>query len=433
MRGYLDVPATLDGTISVLTGPRLLAGVTDPSGLSAHRARWGAAATMGARELVDLTGGSQVKGRGGAGFPFSRKLSTVIAANKRRAVVVNASEGEPGSAKDSALMLTQPHLVLDGAVTVARALGTDAVHVVLPGERPEVRPAVERAIAERRADVEFLLAETDGGFVGGQARAVLELLSGRENLPVTAWVPEAVSGLRGRPTLLSNAETFAQVAVLCALGSREYARYGTRDEPGTTLLTVGGDGVTGVVIEVPYGMPLGEVLSRCGYDLASPVVVGGYHGSWLAAEEVARRTVSRPDLAAAGANLGAGVVLPVHREACPVSLTSQVVAYLAGQSARRCGPCFNGLPALAEACAALARARAGEAVLDRIHQLVGELPGRGACAHPDGTVRLVRSLLRAFPSEVAAHLVGPCAHVPPSAPAPRAHTELVPLEGSVIW
>lgn len=431
MNGYLDVPATLDGTISVLTGPRLLAGVTDPAGLSAHRARWGAAATVGAQELVDLTGSALVKGRGGAGFPFSRKLSTAIAANRRRTVVVNASEGEPGSAKDSALMLTQPHLVLDGAAVVARALGAEEVHVVVPGERPEVRPAVERAVAESDTGIDFLVAETHGGFVGGQARAVIELLSGRDNLPVTAWVPEAVSGLRGRPTLLSNAETYAQVAALCALGGHEYSRHGTRQEPGTTLLTVGGDGVTGVVIEVPYGTPLREVLSRCGYDLSSPVVVGGYHGAWLPAEEVGRRTVSRTDLAAAGAGLGAGVLLPVHRDACPVTLTSQVVTYLAGQSARRCGPCFNGLPALADACAALAVGRAGEPVLDRIQQLVGQLPGRGACTHPDGTVRLVRSLLRAFPAEVAAHLVGPCAHVP-APPAPRAATELVALEGSVI-
>jgi NADH:ubiquinone oxidoreductase subunit F (NADH-binding) len=363
---------------------------------------------MAAEDLVQLTRAAAVRGRGGAGFPFSRKLSAAREAGKRRVVVVNAAEGEPGSAKDSALLLTVPHLVLDGAAIVARALHVATVHVVVPGERPAVLPAVEQAIAESDTGIEFTVQETSGGFVGGQARAVLELLAGRENLPVTAWAPEAVDGLRGRPTLLSNAETYAQLAVLCALGPVEYGRFGTADEPGTTLVTVGGDGVGGMVLEVPFGARLSDVLTHCGHDVGAPVVLGGYHGVWLTPREVAVRQLSRADLAASGATLGAGVILPVPRDACPVLLTSQVVTYLAGQSARRCGPCLNGLPALAEACAALAGGYAGETTFGRIELLVGQLPGRGACAHPDGTVRLVRSLLRAFPDEVAAHLAGPC-------------------------
>ncbi len=408
MSGYVSVPAGFGGDIAVLSGTRLLAGVIDEPGLPAHRARWGRPAPVGADELVAMTRSADVRGRGGAGFPFSRKLSAAIQAGRKRVVVVNAAEGEPGSAKDSALLLTVPHLVLDGASIVAHALDVDAVHVVVPGERAAVRPALERAIAESDTGIAFTVHSTSGGFVGGQARAVLELLAGRENLPVTAWAPEAVDGLRGRPTLLSNAETYAQVAALGALGPAEYGRYGTSDEPGTTLLTVGGDGVGGMVLEVPFGVRLTDVLTHCGHDVGAPVVLGGYHGVWLTPDDVAFRHISRADLAASGATLGAGVVLPVDRSACPVHLTSQVVSYLAGQSARRCGPCLKGLPALAETCAELAGGYASEATFSRLELLVGQLPGRGACAHPDGTVRLVRSLLRAFPDEVAAHLAGPC-------------------------
>ncbi len=406
--GQVVVPAGYAGEVCVLGGPRLLAGAADGGGLAAHRHRWGSPAPIGADELVGLTSSAQVRGRGGAGFPFSRKLSTALASGKRRSVVVNAAEGEPGSAKDSAVLLTVPHLVLDGATVVARALGADVAHVVVAGERPDLLPAVQEAIRHHDGPVEFTADETSGGFVGGQARAVLELLSGRENLPVTAWAPEAVSGLRGRPTLLSNAETYAQVAALTALGPQQYAQLGTVEEPGTTLLTVGGDGPAGVVLEVPFGVRLAEVLAYCGRDVGAPCVVGGYHGAWLTAEQVTRHRISRSDLAQVHAGIGAGVVLPVAPGACPVQLTARVVAYLAGQSARRCGPCFNGLPALAEACDALSLGGCGEATLDRLEELVGLLPGRGACAHPDGTVRLVRSLLRAFPVEVAAHLTGEC-------------------------
>ena len=164
MTGYLAVPAALAGDISVVVGPRLLAGVADAPGLSAHRRRWGECPTLGAQQLVDLTRDGQVAGRGGAGFPFSRKLATAISANKKRTMVVNAAEGEPGSAKDSTLLLTVPHLVLDGATVVARALDVASVHLIIPGERPAIRPAIEAAIAEHDGGIEFLLVETSAGF-----------------------------------------------------------------------------------------------------------------------------------------------------------------------------------------------------------------------------------------------------------------------------
>jgi NADH:ubiquinone oxidoreductase subunit F (NADH-binding) len=407
--GYAIVPAGYNGDVAVLRGSRLLSGVSDARNLAAHRQRWPESKPLSADDLVALTERVDLRGRGGAAFPFSRKLSTAQSSGRRRAVVLNASEGEPGSAKDSALLLTVPHVALDGAVLVARALGVDTVHVVVPGERPAMRPAIDAAIAERVDDgIGFSVHETSGGFVGGQARAALELIAGRENLPVTAWTPEAVSGLRARPTLLSNAETFAQVAVLASIGPAQYARTGTAEEAGTTLLTVAGDGPGAVVVEVPLGIRLADVLDHCGHDPSSTVLMGGYHGAWLPPDEVAARRLSRGDLAAAGATLGAGVVLPVEPSACPVDLTAAIVAYLAGQSARRCGPCRNGLPALAEACAVLAAGSAGRATVTRIEELCGLVKGRGACAHPDGTVRLVRSLLTGFGDEVAAHSRGGC-------------------------
>jgi NADH:ubiquinone oxidoreductase subunit F (NADH-binding) len=216
-----------------------------------------------------------------------------------------------------------------------------------------------------------------------------------------------VRGIRGRPTLLSNAETFAQVTVAATLGVSEYVRAGLPDEPGTTLLTVAGDGPGGVVLEVPYGVELERVLAYCGYATGGPVLMGGYHGTWLSADQVARRRVSRADLALAGASIGAGVVLPLDPASCPVTITAGIVDYLAGHSARRCGPCRNGLPALAESLGVLSRG-ANRSTSTRIKELAAVVTGRGACAHPDGSVRLVRSLFRVFPDEVSAHENGRC-------------------------
>ena len=193
-----------------------------------------------------------------------------------------------------------------------------------------MRAALDDALAEREhGGLPVEVHTTRSSFLGGQESAVLELLEGRDNLPVTSWAPAAVAGLRGRPTLVSNAETFAQVAAVLALGPAGYAELGTPAEPGTTLLTVAGDGPHGAVIEAPYGVGLGEVLQFCGYDPASAVLLGGYHGTWVPAGTASSLPVSREQLAARASASVPGVVLPLDARTCPVVVTAGVTGYLA--------------------------------------------------------------------------------------------------------
>jgi NADH:ubiquinone oxidoreductase subunit F (NADH-binding) len=369
----------------VQDGPALLAGLAEGPDLTAHRRRYGALPRVDLDDLLGALARLRVRGRGGAGFPFETKLRTA-AAGRRPVLVVNLSEGEPASAKDAALALTRPHLVLDGAVAVARALGAKELHVVVPADRPRAAASFRAALDERPERLRAVVHTADARFVAGQARAVLELMAGRPNLPVTSWQPEAVAGHRGRPTLLSNAETWAQLGRLVLVGEERYVALGTAEEPGTTLVTLSGP--VPRVREVPYGTPWRDVLPA--EWAGRPVLVGGFHGSWVAWEALADGTVSVDAMRAAGTPLGAGVV--VCPDESPAVFTRRVVDYLAGQSAGRCGPCRHGLPALAAAVRAGDDARAAE--------VAGLVTGRGACAHPDGTARLVRSLL-ALRAEVA--------------------------------
>ncbi len=394
--------AGLDPVVS--RGPALLAGIAHGPGLRPHRERLGPAPRPGADALVEMARDVDLRGRGGAGFPFAIKLAA--AARRRAVVVVNASEGEPASHKDAALMTCAPHVVLDGAAAVAHALGTREVHIVVPSELPSARAIVGQALRERAIAGERLKVRLHDGaprFVAGQAQAVLQLLAGRENLPVSAWQPEAVRGHKGRPTLLSNAETFAHLGHLARVGSAGYAAFGTAQEPGTTLLTLRGDGWDPQVCEVAFGTPLTDVLTR--EELAQPLLLGGYHGSWLRPSQLSGLTVSRRAIADAGASIGAGVMLPLTQGWCPLVRTATLVDYLAGQSAGRCGPCKNGLPALAGALRDLVH-RGGP--VGRVEELCGLVAGRGACAHPDGTSRLVASMLARFPDEVDSHSLGTC-------------------------
>ena len=391
-------PVPVPSTLRVEHGPALLSGLDRGPGLAAHREQYGDLPQVRAGDLVEATERLRVRGRGGAAFPFAVKLRAALG-GRRPVVVVNLSEGEPASAKDSALALARPHLVLDGAVATARAVHARELHLVVPAERTRVAAAVREAAGERRDRLRVRVHTAHGGFVGGQARAVVELMAGRANLPVTAWAPEAVAGHRGHPTLLSNAETWAQIGRLVLEGEAAYASLGTVEEPGTTLLTLSGPEPT--VVEVPFGTPFRDVVPQAW--AGRPVLVGGFHGSWVTGGTLAGARVSVDELSGLRTPLGAGALISPAE--CPLTFTGRVVAYLAGQSAGRCGPCLNGLPALAAAVAAVA---GGTGDTARIAQLTGLVERRGACAHPDGTVRLVRSLLAAFPDEAAAHARGHC-------------------------
>ena len=389
--------------VDVERGPAILAAIDAGPSLTAHRSRHG---ELVRPELTSLLADLErigLRGRGGAGFPFGRKLEAAAEASGRPHVVVNLSEGEPASAKDAALALTAPHLVLDGAVVAARVLGSREVHVAVPSADLQVRAAVEAAVRERAADrVPFVIHRADEAFVAGQATAVLELMAGRPNKPVSSWQPAAIRGHRGKPTLLSNGETFAQLALLVLHGVETYLSQGTPEEPGTTLLTVHDD-LGRRVVEAAFGAKWESVLAPDCVD--RPVLLGGYHGTWADAGDLRDLTVSRSGLAVSDLTLGAGVVLVP--DGCPLTFATTITTYLAGESAGRCGPCFNGLPALAQALERVTSGIAGPAETER---LCGLVERRGACAHPDGTSRMVRSVLTRFPDEVGRHARGGCSY-----------------------
>ena len=216
---------------------------------------------------------------------------------------------------------------------------------------------------------------------------------------MTSWQPTAIDGVKGRPTLLSNAETWAHLAL--ALRGAQVR---------TTLLTVTVPDRPPRVREAAYGTRFGTAVPELDNGDGELVLLGGFHGTWLQRDLLAQMPLSVDRLQALGAPLGAGIVhLPPAGE-CPVTRTAAIAEFLAGESAGRCGPCRFGLPSLAAATQRLVTGTADRTEVDRLAALVN---GRGACAHPDGTVRLVRSLLTAADGEVALHARGRCAYDDP--------------------
>ena len=394
MTALLTVP---DSTIWSIGTPRLLAGldVRQRLDLAAHSATHGPRPGTDLAKLLALLDASGLAGRGGAGFPLATKLRALP--DRGREVVVNGSESEPASWKDRTLMRRTPHLVLDGALAVAQAVGTQRVTVAVHDAASVA--SLQRAVAERADATGVRVERTDGQFVSGEARTLLRGLRGGPALP-----PGRRQHATEHGVVLANVETFAQVAVLLRLGAHRYAETGTRREPGTTLLTVGGAVARPGVVEIPLGTPLGIVLDAVGASRPVAVVTGGYHGSWIAPLGDIR--LCRDGLASAGATLGAGVVVVLDADTCALGELSRVATWLAGQSARQCGPCRFGLPALAQDLRALV-AGSSAAVGDAFAHLRA-VDGRGACSHPDGTVRFVSSGLHVLRGEVERHLSGQC-------------------------
>jgi NADH:ubiquinone oxidoreductase subunit F (NADH-binding) len=392
MTALLTAPTTGTWTIGA---PRLLAGLDryEFLDLTAHSAVHGPLPALGLVRLLGLLDGAALAGRGGAGFPFAAKLRALPPAGPRE-VVVNGAESEPGSTKDRTLLRRAPHLVLDGAITVARATGARRITVVL--HDPLAEQAVRRAAAERRERIR--ITPIDGGFVAGEGRAVVRALTGGPARPPGRRAHAAQQGV-----VLANVETFAQLAVLARLGAA-YRNTGTAAEPGTTLLTVGGAVARPGVVEIPLGTPLDIILDASAAAPPQAIVVGGYHGSWHA--RAGDITLSRAGMANVGGTFGAGVLLVIDHSTCALGELARVAAWLAAESVGQCGPCRFGLPAIARDVAALADGVPAGLGAAFAHARV--VDGRGACRHPDGAVRFVTSGLHLLRDEVARHARGGC-------------------------
>jgi NADH:ubiquinone oxidoreductase subunit F (NADH-binding) len=395
--------------------------------LSAHLSEHGPVPLTAGRSLIGQVEQAGLTGRGGAGFPVARKLAAV-AAGTAPVVVANGAEGEPASSKDRILLSYAPHLVLDGLQLACRAVGATVAYVYVH-EGPLVSQIETVVRARARAGVDAVVptvVSAPARFVSGQETAVVSRINGGRALPIAVPPPVYVKGVDRRPTLVQNVETLAHLALIARHGASWFGSQGTDTEPGTMLCTVGGAVASPGVIEVPIGTSIDQVIDRAGgpSDRLGAVLVGGYHGAWLPAADAAALPLSVAGLRPVGATPGAGVLIALKADSCGLVETARAVGYLAHESARQCGPCLNGLPAMAQTLAQLAAARPARGLPERIEALSALVEKRGACHHPDGTVRLVRSALRVFAGEVVAHQAGRCTATDPrpvlAVPAPTA-------------
>ncbi|MEU1982927.1 NADH-ubiquinone oxidoreductase-F iron-sulfur binding region domain-containing protein [Nocardia sp. NPDC019395] len=370
--------------------------------------------------LADAVEHSGLRGRGGAGFPFAVKVSSVRAGGRAGAaapagwtetvIVANGEEGEPASFKDRWLLRNRPHLVLDGLRLAAALVASRRGYLYVSD--PESERSVISALEELGGAIpdgpELAVVRVDPGYVAGEETAAVQAINGGRAVPTDKPPRPYEAGVAGLPTLVSNVETLANLPFLDRWGADAYRAAGTALSPGTFLATVTAAGHPPTLYELPHGLPVADLLALHGVpaDSVRGALVGGYF-TGLLDRTVADLTLDHETLRRAGAGLGCGAIALVTEE-CPVAVAAAVLNYFDRENAGQCGSCFNGTAAMAAATTALAEGRADDDDLQRLRRWSTVLRGRGACGTLDAACNTAASLLDRFPQEVAAHLDNRC-------------------------
>jgi NADH:ubiquinone oxidoreductase subunit F (NADH-binding) len=370
---------------------------------------------LDARALVKLVEASGLRGCGGAAFPTATKLQAVREARGQAIVVANGCESEPISTKDALLLRELPHLVLDGAALAARVVGAEEVIVAFEEPNRLARRSLEHALSDRRAahadTVRFTLFAAKERFLSGQETALVSQLNGGPPKPTFIPPRPTGRGVKNRPTLIQNVETLANLALIARYGARWYRELGTETEPGSRLVTVAGAVRNPGVYEIECGTPLRALFAAAGGTGAQlfGVLIGGYFGSWLPTSAIGKLELSNEALRRHGATLGCGAVFALPTSACPVAETVRVAIYLATETAGQCGPCVHGTAAIARTLHSVAEGKAPRTAFVDLERWTAELPGRGACHHPNGLSHFVSTALRTFATQFDDHAHhGPC-------------------------
>lgn len=403
-----------------------LAGTIDPASCAAYvRAggyealRKAAAAPEGVCETVKASG---LRGRGGAGFPVGVKWETTRAIDAdQKYIICNADEGEPGTNKDRVLLSQVPHTVLEGMAIAGVAVGATKGYVYLRAEYPYVRDILLAAVKEAEAngclgknlfgsglDFEVEIRTGQGAYICGEETALMESIEGRRGEPRSKPPFPGVSGLWGRPTVINNVESMANIPLIILEGPEEFRKYGTEKCPGTKLYTLSGSVQRPGVYEYPLGVSMRQLFEQAGGGChggkkLKAVQTGGESGP-IVGPELLDTPMDIESCAAAGASLGTGDLLFLDEDVCLADLGRNIASFFAAESCGKCAPCRLGTRRMVELMDQLCRGAADVKVLEELEQLGTYMQQSTFCALGQAAPVPVLSLLRNFRGELAEHL-----------------------------
>ena len=383
---------------------------------------------QGADWTVNEIKASNLRGRGGAGFPTGMKWSFVPKqAAKPKYVLVNGDESEPGTCKDHLIFLHDPHSVIEGTMIAGLAIGAKLGFIYLRGEYRYLLKIVEKAVADAyargflgknifgtRTEFNVITQTGAGAYEVGEESALMESLEGKRGIPRIKPPFPAVVGLYGGPTVINNAETIATVPHVIAMGSAEYSAVGTPRNGGTRLFCLSGHLERPGVYELPMGYNLKKIIYEVGGGVRGgrglkAVVPGGSSTPVLLPNEIETLGMDFDQVGKAGSMLGSGGVVVIDDQTCMVEFALRTMAFYQHESCGWCIPCREGTDWLKKS---LARFHAGFGVkkdIDNIQYLAENMLGRTFCPLGDAAAMPTIAFVKKFRNEFEDHLNGkPC-------------------------
>lgn len=376
---------------------------------------------MTPQQVIDLVKQSGLRGRGGAGFPTGVKWQTVFDdPSSTKYVVCNAAEGEPGTYKDRYLLGKNPYWVLEGMLIAARAMNAPAAVIgtkkkfTLPVERLQKAVAeFEAAGVAPRGFLEIVLGPDD--YLFGEEKALLEVIDGYDAMPRN--FPPFFVGIRATPTernpaLVNNAESMSHLPNIFAKGPEWFRSIGTKDTPGTMMITLSGDVKRPGIYELPTGLTLRQLLNDIGGgpvgDQPFKAVFSGVSNAVILPKSF-DTVMDFGSLRAAGAGLGSGGFMVYDANHCMVKIALMFSSFLAESSCGQCVPCKRGCRIITGHLDDLECNRGSQEKIDDIFYESGHCTDQTRCFLPQQEAKVITSIIQAFPEDFRRHAQGqPC-------------------------
>ncbi|MBR5381173.1 MAG: SLBB domain-containing protein [Oscillospiraceae bacterium] len=380
------------------------------------------ALTMSGQEIIDLLKAAGLRGRGGAGFPTYRKIQfTYDTQSDVKYVVCNADEGEPGTNKDRILLSQDPLKIIEGMTIVAKAIGAHVGYIYLRGEYSYIRNTLYAAMrsAEKLGylgkdilgsgfDFEVRLASGAGAYVCGEESALFESIEGRRGEPRFRPPFPSIQGLFGKPTVLNNVETLANIGPIFAFGAEWFRSMGTAGSPGTKLFTVIGNVNKRGIYEFPMGINLKDLIYDCcggiedGHALKA-VQAGGASGTYINADQI-DMILDIDQVSDAGGRLGCGTIIVIDDTNCIVDIVCNNAFFFKEESCGKCTPCREGTTRLYEFVNDIAQGRGSMETFGKIERLTQVMNDASLCGLGRSATVPVTSAIRNFYGDFISHI-----------------------------
>jgi NADH:ubiquinone oxidoreductase subunit F (NADH-binding) len=400
--------------------------------LERYRARGGYEALKKAikcppEDVINSVSAAGLTGRGGAAFPTGKKWSfTRQSADQPRYMVMNGGEDEPGSKKDRLLLENLPHLVLEGVILAAYAIGAAKAYLYINANYQAAIKSITDALAEAKEagywgpgilgssfDLEMELVPAPHDYVAGEDTAALEVIEGKQPLPRQKPPYPVTVGLFGKPTSVNNVETIANVAPIVLRGAEWYRSFGTAESPGTMIFSLNEDVKRPGIYELPFGTPLRYLVENCGGGpkngkTIKAIMPAAPSSAFLPAEKI-DTPLDHNSMRQAGASLGCGVVRLITEGTCVVEEVLKISEFFTAESCGQCPACRMETNTLTSLLKKVQQGQGGQPMLEQFGKVIAFNQGKGLCTLIAMPGPPIESALRLFPGDFEAHLsTGKC-------------------------